>query len=515
MTQGHYVRKKKKKGGLVFFLCLLLIAGILAGYWHFAGDELKYKQGLYLLESKQYSAALEIFEGLPDHPETADRIPEAKYGLATQQLQRHAYAEAAELFMALGDYKSSAQQARLCRYKQGIVARQDGDYETAREFFLLAGDYEDAPQQVQHMTYQLGHAAFLMGEYGAAEEHFSQLQGTITDYGYHHFRTLQEAAPFLEEQRLALNELVYFYIGEEVDEEFHDTLRNLFPSQYYSTTYYGSDSLLTLSAIHYYPGENILYAWRNNDTSKLTADELQVMELALQLVAQAKAESDSELETELWLHDWICSKATYDSPNMDVRRDEFIQLRELTCIGAMLDGYANCQGYTDAFYLLGNLAGLEVGRILGYTEAGHIWNTITLDGQRYIVDVTFDDLSDDELDGWSYTYFNTFWDPAVYDPMGDDQVVPEMITEEDLTKGYFHHTDRIFTTMEDAARSLARQCVNEGNDWTYVMVKDMVFDHDAMNAVLKPILKQYHRGFSWSLWADHYGGDTYVWVYWE
>ena len=69
--------------------------------------------------------------------------------------------------------------------------------------------------------------------------------------------------------------------------------------------------------------------------------------------------------------------------------------RNKTAIGALIDGYAQCQGFTDAFYMLGRMCGLNVGRIGGTKDNGkilHAWNWITFsDGKSYCVDVTLDD----------------------------------------------------------------------------------------------------------------------------
>ena len=108
---------------------------------------------------------------------------------------------------------------------------------------------------------------------------------------------------------------------------------------------------------NYHAGVRIYRAWETGDVSGLSAEEMQVLELATELVAQAWEYSDDPLEVELYLYNWLCEHVEYESPDMDVDEQTFMDLRQLSCVGAMLDGKANCQGYTDAFYLLGK-AGL-------------------------------------------------------------------------------------------------------------------------------------------------------------
>lgn len=508
-------RRKSIAVPVVIFCILLIAAGVFAAYWYATADERLYQQGVELMDAGDYQAAIEVFESLPEHELAPARIPEAKYFIASGLMEDEQYLEAAEAFSHLDTYRDSAQQAQICYYNLATAARLAGEYESAQSYFSLAGEYRDASTQVQRMIYTRGHAAFLDGDYETANVLFSQLEGPQTEYGHLHFETLADAASYLDQQRLNLSSLFSFHIDVNADEEFYDTLRNLFPCQIYYPNYYEPDKLLTIAGIHYYSGENILYAWRNNDTSHLTEEELQVMELAMQVIEQADAETDSPHEMERWLHDWLCNQVTYESPNMDVRRKDFIQLRELTCVGAMLDKTANCQGYADAFYLLGNMAGFEVDRVLGVTGEGHIWNTIVLDGQRYIVDVTFDDLSDEELNGWSYTYFNTFWDPEVYDPFGNDEASLPVITEPDLTQTYFSHTDRIFSNLEDAVESLVNQQVNDNSTWTYAMIENTQLTHEDLTAALKSNLRKYYRSFYWTQWLDFYGDSSYIVIYWQ
>jgi len=90
-----------------------------------------------------------------------------------------------------------------------------------------------------------------------------------------------------------------------------------------------------------------------------------------------------------------------------------------------------------------------------------------------------------------------------------------MITEEDPSQSYFYHTDRIFTNTKDAAKSLISQLVNDGEDWAYAMVEGSIIDQDQLDAALRAQMAYYYRGFSWYQWVDHYGGNTYMVVYWD
>ena len=133
-----------------------------------------------------------------------------------------------------------------------------------------------------------------------------------------------------------------------------------------------------------YPGTRVANAYRAGNTNGLTSEELQLYNVAIGIVNEAKKIS-SEVERARYIHDTICNHVKELKGEND---------RNKTAIGALIDGYAQCQGFTDAFYMLGRMAGLNVGRIHGTinnSKTEHGWNWITLeDGKTYLIDVSQD-----------------------------------------------------------------------------------------------------------------------------
>ena len=139
---------------------------------------------------------------------------------------------------------------------------------------------------------------------------------------------------------------------------------------------------LILKITKEYPGTRVANAYLSSNTSKLTAEEKQIYHLAVSIVDEANKFS-SEVEKARYIHDEICRivKEYKSHTNEDA-------------IGAILFKVTNCQGYADAFYMIGRMSGLNVSRIGGSLRkgVGHVWNTITFsNGKTYCVDVTLDD----------------------------------------------------------------------------------------------------------------------------
>lgn len=153
--------------------------------------------------------------------------------------------------------------------------------------------------------------------------------------------------------------------------------------------------------LEYSTGRLAVHAMETGDTSGMDARDLAAYEKALNFVNHELDRTASPVEQERQIHDYICAQTTYLDMDNQPGRESF---RMAT--GVLLDGEANCMGYSDAFYMIATMAGFDVGTD---TNETHMWNTILLDGRRYLVDVTWDDDSVILPDGsltWSYDYFN-------------------------------------------------------------------------------------------------------------
>ena len=99
-------------------------------------------------------------------------------------------------------------------------------------------------------------------------------------------------------------------------------------------------------------------------------------------------------ELELAVYDWLRDNVIYEKvEGMDARRGH------KTTYGALVNGKADCVGFTQSFQYIMGLLGVESllvsGLLLDGSDivdagAGHAWNAIKLDGEWYYSDVTND-----------------------------------------------------------------------------------------------------------------------------
>ena len=175
---------------------------------------------------------------------------------------------------------------------------------------------------------------------------------------------------------------------------------------------------------YFWAGENFYFTYENDDKEEqdeyaisslepmyLFADDDEEFETAYtefnesieKILAELNEEldgSDSNYDKELWLHDYLIKTNDYLSYSEGVH----------TAYGAIVEGEAVCEGYARAFQLLMNKIGIENCTITGSddlssTTENHIWNAVKLDGSWYQVDVTWDDMGNDD-EGTYHAYFN-------------------------------------------------------------------------------------------------------------
>ncbi|WP_035773494.1 InlB B-repeat-containing protein, partial [Butyrivibrio sp. VCD2006] len=115
-------------------------------------------------------------------------------------------------------------------------------------------------------------------------------------------------------------------------------------------------------------------------------DELQN---ALSNTYSSIALSGSDVDKELAIHDALIKKIEYDHECAD---NNSVYDVAHTAYGALVDGSAVCDGYSKAFKMLLQKAGIESHVVAGFGNGGgHAWSVVKLDSDYYEVDVTWDD----------------------------------------------------------------------------------------------------------------------------
>lgn len=163
---------------------------------------------------------------------------------------------------------------------------------------------------------------------------------------------------------------------------------------------FSDDRLIKVRVTARYPGTRIVNALREDSLLSLNHRERETLAAARELADACRR--DDPLETARLVHDALCERIRYTN---DEAGDE-----DDNAIGALLSGRANCDGYADAFYLTGTLAGLEVRYQYGSSrrremggdrvDESHMWNLVRIGGSWRMTDVTWDDQESRTVHTW-------------------------------------------------------------------------------------------------------------------
>ena len=118
----------------------------------------------------------------------------------------------------------------------------------------------------------------------------------------------------------------------------------------------------------------IKFAYRPNYDSRDAE-----FENAVEDILAAINSSWSDEEKLFYLHDYLVTHCQYD-----------LTYSKYTAYDAIVGHSAVCQGYAEAFEELANRAGIETELVSSKT-CNHAWNLVTLNGNKYYVDCTWDD----------------------------------------------------------------------------------------------------------------------------
>lgn len=235
--------------------------------------------------------------------------------------------------------------------------------------------------------------------------------------------------------------------------------------------------------VRYSTGENILKAVRTGDISTLSADELQVYNVANDFITNTLDTSKSLIEQEKQIFDYICDKVTYY--NEDNPSESYPRFR--SSIGGLCDGVANCMGYSDSFYLLANLAGLDVS-CASDNDMLHEWNLINIDGKKYLVDTTFSDDSyriNEALHTNTHKFFNAGMDLVsnyyTFDSENPtNQIVPT------CDENYYYNVFNQSTTPENVITDIKNRLSNGETSFELFCNGTMPFNSiDEFSAILQ------------------------------
>ncbi|MBR5224782.1 MAG: hypothetical protein IKV90_03845 [Clostridia bacterium] len=273
------------------------------------------------------------------------------------------------------------------------------------------------------------------------------------------------------------------------------------------------------------PSLKILDAWETGDRSQLTQSENACMDAALEIVDRCRAGAKSALEIERRLYDAICGHAAYElGPGMaHYGSEEYLYVT--TCIGGILGGKAQCLGYSEVFYLLAKLAGLDVSMQYGYAggdlgSAKHAWNVVRLGGKNYMVDVCWGDTSGDSFapDTPDYRYFNVGLDcmPEGRHPSPEAQIAQISETTDLALTAFGGVGPGVICKDLSEALDYVINGHHEGREYAHIFIPEAKITTKDVDPQMNERRSQAGIKTKWGRLAHELGNGTYLifrWVF--
>jgi hypothetical protein len=143
------------------------------------------------------------------------------------------------------------------------------------------------------------------------------------------------------------------------------------------------------------------YAYRSQDLSGISGEDMPVYE-GVKAYLDYALQFDTPFLQEKAIHDYMLLNCEYDYDNFN---NNTIPPDSYGIRGVLVNKMAVCNGYAVTFKMFMEMLGIECEMITSF-ELNHAWNRVRLDGEWYMVDVTWDDPVPDQQGRTLYTYFN-------------------------------------------------------------------------------------------------------------
>lgn len=295
-------------------------------------------------------------------------------------------------------------------------------------------------------------------------------EGSYTDYYYLELDSTQKKT------YTAIRESIYtFPVQIEIPAPDSGSLSHVLDALLCDDPYlfmFDSGSLMTVGKHNYFVPDYLMGIEKYEQTKEQVEKAADDMLVGLP--------DGSDYDKELFIHDAIINSCVYS--------DEDI-ISESTVEGVFVEGRAKCSGYSRAFKLLLEKAGIESVLIHGTptdydgNSVKHMWNAVNLDGGWYFTDVTWDDpVSDDGENYCRHTFFNM--NAAMLNRTHSEYSFTYPCT--DISQYYYAHNNAYYNVYnKDTILSIAQLIAESENGEAEFMFADASLFETAVQKLFK------------------------------
>ncbi|MBQ8044464.1 MAG: hypothetical protein IJ272_10055 [Clostridia bacterium] len=230
----------------------------------------------------------------------------------------------------------------------------------------------------------------------------------LSTYSEYYFNqlALDEQKMYVRIDEAIKNRQEKVFLGLQETEDITEKISKVLEAYFYDNPeyyYVSNEYVISTSNL-----KIITYSILELDYITSADDEIDVknkeLEIAIyNLLKECITETMTDFEKELAIHDALVERVNY----YEYEDINTIPGIKHTAYGALVENEAVCDGYSKAFKLLLEEAGIYSIIISGSTDnIAHAWNLVKLDDEYYHVDVTSDKLEEKDKKYVVHAYFN-------------------------------------------------------------------------------------------------------------
>ena len=210
------------------------------------------------------------------------------------------------------------------------------------------------------------------------------------------------------------------------------------------------------------------------------------LDIAAEEVAAEAEKGGSDYEKIMLLHDKLIEICDYDYEAYEQTEVEKMGFAG-SSYGCLVEHEAVCEGFAQAFSLVGRKMGFDCGIVSGIAGGEtHAWNYIKADGEYYWLDVTWDEnTTETETDYFPMHKFFMLNDDLFMSGRTVDEDVPFVPQCTSMEDNYYVHSGLYLESYDfEAVDSIMSAHADEGS-------VDMMFaDHSAYEAALNDLVEE-------------------------
>lgn len=346
-----------------------------------------------------------------------------------------------------------------------------------KELLLLE---QDLYVQSSKKSYNLNHGVLYFENFYIAKEHRNHSDksaekaagmrlwpfGNKSEFPERHvFSKLTEVIQYVESETAKLaDEIVLFctpalfksILSEGIKDKSGGTIRRITDLTNHAGImdkkymYWEYNHRINIDNIVYYPGYKVACAVKRESLGLLSTREQQLLSVATKLVQSIKVRDPAD-KVVMISHE-IGKMTQYV---IDEKTDD-----DDCAYGPLLYKKANCDGYSDAFYLCATLAGINVRfqygdkKHLGKDDrinSLHIWNLVNIHNQWLSVDVTWDSYGNKSGLDWNYCMLGKDRLESLY--RWNHDMTPAIAEKTDYHRSSLIH-ECFCASLQDAAKAV-------------------------------------------------------------